>query len=113
MLAELTRILASEGISIEALIQKGSEREAEAEIVLLTHPRGGKARHAAIAQIEALDERHRQRLNCCAWKPSTADPRPVAPRPRALAVLTRAIAPKRPNMKYISTRGRHGPRHLL
>ncbi len=55
VLAELTRILASEGISIEALIQKGSEREAEAEIVLLTHRVVEKHVNAAIAQIEALD----------------------------------------------------------
>ena len=55
VLAELTHILASEGISIEALIQKGSEREAEAEIVLLTHRVVEKHVNAAIAQIEALD----------------------------------------------------------
>ena len=55
VLAELTQILAREGISIEALIQKGSEREAEAEIVLLTHSVVEKRVNAAIAQIEALD----------------------------------------------------------
>ena len=55
VLAELTHILASEGISIEALIQKGSERGAEAEIVLLTHRVVEKHVNAAIAQIEALD----------------------------------------------------------
>ncbi|MEN9984629.1 MAG: hypothetical protein RI925_131 [Pseudomonadota bacterium] len=55
VLAELTHILASEGISIEALIQKGSEGGAEAEIVLLTHRVVEKHVNAAIAQIEALD----------------------------------------------------------
>ena len=55
VLADITRILADEQISIEALIQKGSEREAEAEIVLLTHRVVEKHVNAAIAQIEALD----------------------------------------------------------
>lgn len=55
VLADITRILADSSISIEALIQKGSEREAEAEIVLLTHRVVEKHVNAAIAQIEALD----------------------------------------------------------
>ena len=40
-------------LKIQALIQKGSEREAEAEIVLLTHRVVEKHVNAAIAQIEA------------------------------------------------------------
>ena len=61
VLAELTHILASEGISIEALIQKGSERGAEAEIVLLTPPCGGKACQCRHRPDRSAGQRHRQR----------------------------------------------------
>ena len=54
VLADITRLLADHSISIEALIQKGSERDAEAEIVLLTHRAVEKQVNAAIAKIEAL-----------------------------------------------------------
>ncbi|AVY93256.1 MULTISPECIES: homoserine dehydrogenase [Microvirgula] len=54
VLAELTHILADESISIEALIQKGSERDGQAEIVLLTHRVVERRVQSAIARIEAL-----------------------------------------------------------
>lgn len=54
VLADITRLLADEGISIEALIQKGSERDANAEIVLLTHRVMEKNINAAMTKIEAL-----------------------------------------------------------
>ena len=54
VLAELTHILADESISIEALIQKGSERDGQAEIVLLTHRVVERRVQSAMARIEAL-----------------------------------------------------------
>lgn len=55
VLAEITRLLAENGISIEALIQKGSTAEGNAEVVILTHRVQEKAVNKAIASIEALD----------------------------------------------------------
>ena len=54
VLAEITRLLAENGISIEALIQKGSLSEGTAEVVLLTHRVKERQANAAIAAIEAL-----------------------------------------------------------
>jgi homoserine dehydrogenase len=56
VLADITRILADQGISIEALLQKEPEEgEDQVDIILLTHVAKEKAVNAAIASIEALD----------------------------------------------------------
>ncbi|RXZ43338.1 homoserine dehydrogenase [Crenobacter cavernae] len=55
VLADITRLLAEEGISIEAVIQKGVNPEEPAEVVLLTHRVEEKRVNTAIAAIEALE----------------------------------------------------------
>ncbi|SMF19385.1 homoserine dehydrogenase [Pseudogulbenkiania subflava] len=55
VLAEITRLLADNGISIEALIQKGADADGSAEVVILTHRVQEKQVNRAIASIEALD----------------------------------------------------------
>lgn len=55
VLASITRLLAENGISIEAVIQKGSVSDGTAEIVILTHRVHERHVDAAIAAIEALD----------------------------------------------------------
>ena len=55
VLARVATILAEQGISIEALIQKGSASEGNAEVVILTHRVQERAINAAIAAIEALE----------------------------------------------------------
>ena len=55
VLADITRILADNGISIDALIQKAPrDGESQADIILLTHETVEKYADAAIAKIEAL-----------------------------------------------------------
>ena len=55
VLADVTRILADKGISIEAIIQKEpADDAAQASVILLTHPVVEKQMNDAIAQIEAL-----------------------------------------------------------
>jgi len=59
VLANITRILADKGISIDALLQKESEQvdggqKGETDIILITHETVEKNANAAIAQIEAL-----------------------------------------------------------
>ncbi|WP_017776756.1 homoserine dehydrogenase [Paraburkholderia kururiensis] len=59
VLANITRILADTGISIDALLQKESEQvdergRGETDIILITHETLEKNINAAIAQIEAL-----------------------------------------------------------
>jgi homoserine dehydrogenase len=56
VLADITRILADGGISIDAMVQKEpAEGEEQATIILLTHITVEKNINAAIAKIEALD----------------------------------------------------------
>ena len=56
VLADITRILADQGISIDAMLQKEpSEGEQQANIIMLTHVTREKQVDAAIARIEALD----------------------------------------------------------
>ena len=55
VVADIGRILAEQGISIEALLQKGVINHENAEIVILTHQSKEKHIKAAIAQIEALE----------------------------------------------------------
>ena len=55
VVANIGRILAEQGISIEALLQKGVINHENAEIVILTHQSKEKHIKAAIAQIEALE----------------------------------------------------------
>ncbi|MDO8298964.1 homoserine dehydrogenase [Lacisediminimonas sp.] len=55
VLADLTRILADAGISIDAMLQKEpAEGETQADIILLTHQTQEKHIDAAIARMEAL-----------------------------------------------------------
>ena len=55
VLADITRILADSGISIEALSQKeAAEGESHTDIIMLTHQTVEKNANAAIAKIEAL-----------------------------------------------------------
>ncbi|HTD90461.1 MAG TPA: homoserine dehydrogenase, partial [Burkholderiales bacterium] len=55
VLADITRILADLGISIDAMVQKEPhEGEAHADIIMLTHLTVEKHVNAAIARIEAL-----------------------------------------------------------
>jgi homoserine dehydrogenase len=55
VLANITRILAEDAISIEAVIQKGSSHDGAAEVVILTHRVKEKHVNHAIAEIESLD----------------------------------------------------------
>jgi homoserine dehydrogenase len=56
VMADLTRILADAGISIDAVLQKEpSEGETRTDIIMLTHQTREKHVDAAIAKIEALD----------------------------------------------------------
>jgi homoserine dehydrogenase len=55
VLANITGLLAENGISIEALIQKGSASEGNAEVVILTHRVQERSINAAITAIEALE----------------------------------------------------------
>ena len=55
VLADITRILADQGISIDALLQREPEEgEGETDIIILTHVCQESAADAAIARIEAL-----------------------------------------------------------
>ncbi|MCK9987365.1 MAG: homoserine dehydrogenase [Azoarcus sp.] len=55
VLADITRILADSGISIEAMIQKEApEGSFQTDIIMLTHETVEKSANAAIAKIEAL-----------------------------------------------------------
>ncbi|HEX3379099.1 MAG TPA: ACT domain-containing protein, partial [Paraburkholderia sp.] len=59
VLADITRILADTGISIDALLQKESEQvdangKGETDIILITHETVEKHVNAAIRTIEAL-----------------------------------------------------------
>ncbi|KMY85205.1 Homoserine dehydrogenase [Candidatus Paraburkholderia calva] len=59
VLADITRILAAKGISIDALLQKKSEQvnggqKGETDIILITHETVERNANAAIAEIEAL-----------------------------------------------------------
>ena len=55
MLADITRILADQQISIDAMIQREpGEGESQTDIIMLTHVTREKNVDAAIARIEAL-----------------------------------------------------------
>jgi homoserine dehydrogenase len=57
VLADITRILADGGISIDALLQKEAEQVAdngETDVIIITHETLEKNVNAAIARIEAL-----------------------------------------------------------
>jgi len=55
VLADITRILADSGISIDAMIQKEpAEGESQTDIIMLTHQTVEKNANAAIGRIEAL-----------------------------------------------------------
>jgi homoserine dehydrogenase len=55
VLADITRILADEQISIDAVIQKEpGEGEDQTDLIMLTHQTREKRINAAIAKIEAL-----------------------------------------------------------
>ena len=55
VLADITRILADQGISIDAMLQREPEEgEAQTDIIILTHLTIEKNMNAAIAKIESL-----------------------------------------------------------
>ena len=55
VLADVTRILADQGISIDAMLQREPEEgEGETDIIILTHVCQESAADSAIAKIEAL-----------------------------------------------------------
>jgi homoserine dehydrogenase len=59
VLADVTRILGSQSISIEAILQKGTSSQGHTvPIVIITHDTLEKAMNAAIQQIEGLDSVH-------------------------------------------------------
>ncbi len=59
VMADVSRILAEQGISIEALLQKEpGEGETSVPVILLTHSVSEAKMNQAIAQIEALDTIH-------------------------------------------------------
>jgi homoserine dehydrogenase len=59
VMADVSRILAEQGISIEALLQKEpGEGETSVPVILLTHRVSEAKMNQAIAQIEALDTIH-------------------------------------------------------
>ncbi|KQQ96595.1 homoserine dehydrogenase [Massilia sp. Leaf139] len=54
VMADLTRILADAGISIDAVLQKGARGDKCTDIIMITHETREKKVEAAIARIEAL-----------------------------------------------------------
>ncbi|MDR2187368.1 MAG: homoserine dehydrogenase [Azonexus sp.] len=59
VLADITRILADQGISIDAMLQREPEEgEGETDIIILTHVCKESAANAAIAKIESLAAQH-------------------------------------------------------
>jgi homoserine dehydrogenase len=54
VMADLTRILADAGISIDAVLQKGNRSDQRTDIIMITHQTREKKVDAAIARIEAL-----------------------------------------------------------
>ncbi|WP_305823640.1 homoserine dehydrogenase [Massilia brevitalea] len=54
VMADLTRILADAGISIDAVLQKETRGDARTDIIMITHQTREKNVDAAIARIEAL-----------------------------------------------------------
>jgi homoserine dehydrogenase len=55
VLADITRILADRGVSIDAMVQKEpSEGEEQVDIIMLTHQTREKQINAAISAIENL-----------------------------------------------------------
>jgi homoserine dehydrogenase len=56
VLADVTRILSSQGISIEAILQKPAHEAGTVPVILLTKPVLEKDMNQAIAEMEALDD---------------------------------------------------------
>jgi homoserine dehydrogenase len=54
VMADLTRVLADAGISIDAVLQKETRGDARTDIIMITHQTREKKVDAAIARIEAL-----------------------------------------------------------
>jgi homoserine dehydrogenase len=57
-LAEVTRILAEEGVSIESALQRPGQDAAQANLVLLTHVTTERAAKRAISRVEELTSSH-------------------------------------------------------
>jgi homoserine dehydrogenase len=69
VLADITRILADQQISIDAMIQREpAEGEEQTDIIMLTHQTREKNVDAAIARIEALPVVKGKVVRHCAWK---------------------------------------------
>ncbi|MCD6061885.1 MAG: homoserine dehydrogenase, partial [Moraxellaceae bacterium] len=56
VLADVTRILSSRGINIEAILQKPSHEAGSVPVIILTKPVQEKEMNGAIAEIEALSD---------------------------------------------------------
>lgn len=56
VLADVTRILSSHGISIEAIVQKPAQAEGSVPVILLTKPVVEREMNRAIAELEALSD---------------------------------------------------------
>jgi len=56
VLADVTRILSSHGISIEAIVQKPSQDGDAVSVILLTKPVVEREMNRAIAELEALSD---------------------------------------------------------
>jgi len=54
VMADITRILAEHGVSIQSLLQKKADGQQAAEVVLMTHRVREKEMNAALEQIKAL-----------------------------------------------------------
>jgi homoserine dehydrogenase len=56
VLADVTRILSSRGISIEAIVQKPVQAEGAVPVIILTNPVLEREMNRAIAELEALSD---------------------------------------------------------
>lgn len=56
VLADVTRILSSRGISIEAIVQKPAQAEGAVPVIILTNPVLEREMNRAIAELEALSD---------------------------------------------------------
>ena len=56
VIAQITRLLADQNVSLQSILQKGSEKNGAVSVVLMTHRTTEKAVSQSIADIEALDD---------------------------------------------------------
>ena len=56
VIAQISRLLADQNVSLQSILQKGSEKNGAVSVVLMTHQTTEKAVAQSIADIEALDD---------------------------------------------------------